>query len=266
MHPPPNHPCRAGVTLAYLAPDGRIRELIEYRQPTHEEMAAFLRPDTGNPNVQRLQLRGHAVPRRNSYSSLAGDDTTVRPEWRVLAVQAATEWVENWTAGPDLENMVRRRGGWKASLCVCATCARTRMAVTGWGHPPRGVEAVFMLCVCLFQAISRIMTAGRGRGRLRGTHGRGIGCAERVPMHLYAHVAPEVQGHQPQGVPACSSSSMQAPAHIAASTIHRPTHVHPQRTHMHMCVRRPVLRVAPRKHGAGAVGHGGVQHLLLAGL
>lgn len=98
----------SGVTLAYLAPDGRIRELIEYRQPTHEEMAAFLRPDTGNPNVQRLQLRGHAVPRRGSYSSLAAaDDTTVRPEWRVLSVQAATEWVENWTAGPDLENMVR---------------------------------------------------------------------------------------------------------------------------------------------------------------
>lgn len=38
-----------------------------------------------------------------------GDETVITPEWRVRSVQAAVEWVENWTAGPDLADMVRRR-------------------------------------------------------------------------------------------------------------------------------------------------------------
>lgn len=46
--------CRApaGVSLFYLAPDGRVREVVEYRQPTREEMAAHLRQDTGSAVVK----------------------------------------------------------------------------------------------------------------------------------------------------------------------------------------------------------------------
>jgi hypothetical protein len=35
----------AGVSLVLLTTEGRIQEVIEYRQPTHEEMISHLRPD-----------------------------------------------------------------------------------------------------------------------------------------------------------------------------------------------------------------------------
>lgn len=103
-----------GVSLVQLNSEGRICEVIEYRQPTHEEMAAHLRrdlPGQQHAAIERLLLRGHAVP--VSVSSSGGSfcqlpsSRSIDPMWRVRAVQAATEWVENWTPGPDLENMVR---------------------------------------------------------------------------------------------------------------------------------------------------------------
>ncbi len=98
----------------HLSSDGRIREVIEYRQPTHEEMAANLRRNLPGPQhstIERLLLRGHAAPARTSGSGGASycqlpSSRSIDPMWRVRAVQAATEWVENWTPGPDLENMV----------------------------------------------------------------------------------------------------------------------------------------------------------------
>ncbi|KXZ47636.1 hypothetical protein GPECTOR_34g795 [Gonium pectorale] len=110
----------AGVSLVTLASDGRIQEVIEYRQPTHEEMAAHLQRDLPGQQraaVDRLLMRGHAAPTTPSSSaSDAGTSGTycqlpstgtVDPMWRVRAVQAATEWVENWTPAPDMESMVR---------------------------------------------------------------------------------------------------------------------------------------------------------------
>ncbi|EFJ41538.1 hypothetical protein VOLCADRAFT_121622 [Volvox carteri f. nagariensis] len=107
----------SGVSLVQLNSEGRISEIIEYRQPTHEEMAAYLRRDLPGPQratIERLLLRGHAAPAPASASSGASgsfcqlpSSSTIDPMWRVRAVQAATEWVENWTPGPDLENMVR---------------------------------------------------------------------------------------------------------------------------------------------------------------
>ncbi|GFR44484.1 hypothetical protein Agub_g5747 [Astrephomene gubernaculifera] len=101
----------SGVSLVQLHTDGRIREVIEYRQPTHEEMAAFLRqdlPDQQHGAVDRLLARGHAAPASSggSYCQLPVT-RSIDPMWRVRAMQVATEWVENWTPGPDLEEMVR---------------------------------------------------------------------------------------------------------------------------------------------------------------
>ncbi|GIL50446.1 hypothetical protein Vafri_6567 [Volvox africanus] len=107
----------SGVSLVQLNSEGRICEVIEYRQPTHEEMEAYLRrdlPGAQRNTIERLLLRGHAVPAATSASGGAGgsycqlpSSRSVDPMWRVRAVQAATEWVENWTPGPDLENLVR---------------------------------------------------------------------------------------------------------------------------------------------------------------
>ncbi|KAG2489544.1 hypothetical protein HYH03_011995 [Edaphochlamys debaryana] len=105
----------SGVTLVQLTNQGLISEVIEYRQPTHEEMAAHLRKDLDQPHkgaVERLLLRGHAVPagtqpEAGGYACQLPASRTVDPMWRIRAVQAATEWVENWTPGPDLEKMVR---------------------------------------------------------------------------------------------------------------------------------------------------------------
>ncbi len=108
--PPPAAPSAAhatGVSLVYLTDDGRIKELIEYRQPTHEEMLAFLRRDPQHPDpaVERLLLRGHAVPQSNSYCHVEYGQE-ISPSWRVQAVQLATEWVETWTPSMSLEDMV----------------------------------------------------------------------------------------------------------------------------------------------------------------
>lgn len=108
----------SGISVVTLSPDGsgRIQEVVEYRQPTYEEMAAHLNRELPGPEraaVDRLLLRGHAAPKRtdgaqgsNYYCELPST-REVDPMWRVRAVQAATEWVESWTPGPDLENMVR---------------------------------------------------------------------------------------------------------------------------------------------------------------
>ncbi|GLC36641.1 hypothetical protein PLESTB_000125100 [Pleodorina starrii] len=106
----------SGVSLVSLNSEGRICEVIEYRQPTHEEMEAHLRrdlPAPQNTTIQRLLMRGHANPApadagagSGSYCQLPAS-RSIDPMWRVRAVQAATEWVENWTPGPDLEKMVR---------------------------------------------------------------------------------------------------------------------------------------------------------------
>ncbi|KAG2446682.1 hypothetical protein HYH02_008250 [Chlamydomonas schloesseri] len=107
----------SGVSMITLDSDGRISEVIEYRQPTHEEMEAHLRRDLPGPQqakIERLIARGHLTPTTNTGAPAAGGtfcqlpaSRAVDPMWRVRAVQAATEWVENWTPGPDLESMVR---------------------------------------------------------------------------------------------------------------------------------------------------------------
>lgn len=103
--------------MVTLDKEGRIAEVIEYRQPTHEEMEAHLRrdlPGQQQANIERLIARGHQTPTTNTSAPAAGSSfcqipasRSVDPMWRVRAVQAATEWVENWTPGPDLESMVR---------------------------------------------------------------------------------------------------------------------------------------------------------------
>ncbi len=120
--------------MVTLSPDGsgRIQEVVEYRQPTYEEMAAHLNRELPAPQrsaVDRLLLRGHAAPKRtdgaqgsNYYCELPST-REVDPMWRVRAVQAATEWVESWTPGPDLENMVREGAGGAAGRGVAGYAA-----------------------------------------------------------------------------------------------------------------------------------------------
>lgn len=99
----------SGVSLVYLTDDGRIKEIIEYRQPTHEEMVAFLRRDPQHPDpaVERLLMRGHAVPQSDAYCHV-DYGKEISPSWRVQAVQLATEWVETWTPSMSLEDMITK--------------------------------------------------------------------------------------------------------------------------------------------------------------
>lgn len=104
----------SGVSIVYLATDGRVQEVVEYRQPTHEEMVAFFNPESG-PSVQQLLAKGHLYPSEEDTHQAVGSVTVdqsfagpqVDQSWRDRAVSAATEWVETWTPGPDLEQLIR---------------------------------------------------------------------------------------------------------------------------------------------------------------